>query len=65
MRSPQSRQGGASVACAEDPQRRALQALREPPLHLRDGAAAIYGADAVAGVVNTVLRDDMNSWTMS
>lgn len=32
---------------------------------LRDGAAAIYGADAVAGVVNTVLRDDMNSWTMS
>jgi len=32
---------------------------------LRDGAAAIYGADAVAGVVNTVLRDDMTSWTMS
>ncbi|WP_312138997.1 TonB-dependent receptor domain-containing protein [Brevundimonas sp.] len=32
---------------------------------LRDGAAAIYGADAVAGVVNTVLRDDMNNWTMS
>ena len=32
---------------------------------LRDGAAAIYGADAVAGVVNTVLRDDMNSWTVS
>lgn len=26
---------------------------------LRDGAAAIYGADAVAGVVNTVLRDDV------
>lgn len=26
---------------------------------LRDGAAAIYGADAVAGVVNTVLRDDL------
>jgi len=25
---------------------------------LRDGAAAIYGADAVAGVVNTVLRSD-------
>lgn len=25
---------------------------------LRDGAAAIYGADAVAGVVNTVLRTD-------
>ncbi len=32
---------------------------------LRDGAAAIYGADAVAGVVNTVLRDDMNRWTVS
>ena len=32
---------------------------------LRDGAAAIYGADAVAGVVNTVLRDDMNGWTFS
>lgn len=31
---------------------------------LRDGAAAIYGADAVAGVINTVLRDDMNSWTV-
>ncbi|MES1973840.1 MAG: TonB-dependent receptor [Pseudomonadota bacterium] len=27
---------------------------------LRDGAAAIYGADAVAGVVNTVTRDDFN-----
>lgn len=26
---------------------------------LRDGAAAIYGADAVAGVVNTVLRDNV------
>jgi len=32
---------------------------------LRDGAAAIYGADAVAGVVNTVLRDDMNGLTVS
>lgn len=27
---------------------------------LRDGAAAIYGTDAVAGVVNTVLRDDVD-----
>lgn len=27
---------------------------------LLDGAAAIYGADAVAGVVNTVLREDMD-----
>src|SRR5690606_30130358 len=32
---------------------------------LRDGAAAIYGADAVAGVVNTVLRDDMTDLTIS
>lgn len=32
---------------------------------LRDGAAAIYGADAVAGVVNTVLRDDMDGLTVS
>lgn len=30
---------------------------------LRDGAAAIYGADAVAGVVNTVLRDDFEGIT--
>lgn len=27
---------------------------------LRDGAAALYGTDAVAGVVNTVLRDDVD-----
>jgi outer membrane receptor protein involved in Fe transport len=27
---------------------------------LRDGAAAIYGADAVAGVVNTVLQDNFH-----
>ena len=27
---------------------------------LRDGAAAIYGSDAVAGVVNTVLRDNFD-----
>lgn len=27
---------------------------------LRDGAAAIYGSDAVAGVVNTVLKTDYN-----
>jgi iron complex outermembrane receptor protein len=25
---------------------------------LRDGASAIYGADAAAGVVNTILRRD-------
>lgn len=31
---------------------------------LLDGAAAIYGADAVAGVVNTVLRDDFNGLSM-
>ncbi len=27
---------------------------------LRDGAAAIYGADAVSGVINTVLQDDID-----
>ena len=32
---------------------------------LRDGAAAIYGADAVAGVVNTVTRDDYNGLSMN
>ncbi len=32
---------------------------------LLDGAAAIYGADAVAGVVNTVLRDNYDGLTMS
>jgi iron complex outermembrane receptor protein len=30
---------------------------------LRDGAAAIYGADAVAGVVNTVTKTDFNGLT--
>jgi outer membrane receptor protein involved in Fe transport len=30
---------------------------------LRDGAAAIYGTDAVAGVVNTVLKDHFNGLT--
>lgn len=28
---------------------------------LRDGAAAIYGSDAIAGVVNYVLKDDVDS----
>src|SRR3546814_529823 len=27
---------------------------------LRDGAAALYGTDAVAGVINTILRDNIN-----
>ena len=31
---------------------------------LRDGASAIYGADAVAGVVNTVLKNDFEGLTM-
>ena len=29
---------------------------------LRDGASAIYGADAVAGVVNTVMKDDFDGF---
>ncbi|QBX38696.1 TonB-dependent receptor [Brevundimonas sp. S30B] len=32
---------------------------------LLDGAAAIYGADAVAGVVNTVLRTDIDGLSVS
>lgn len=31
---------------------------------LRDGASAIYGADAVAGVVNTVMRDDYEGFSV-
>ncbi len=31
---------------------------------LRDGASAIYGADAVAGVVNTVTKDDYEGFTI-
>lgn len=31
---------------------------------LRDGAAAIYGSDAVAGVVNTVTKDNLNGGTL-
>jgi len=32
---------------------------------LRDGAAAIYGTDAVAGVVNTVLRDNFHGVSLN
>ena len=31
---------------------------------LRDGASAIYGADAVAGVVNTVMKDDYDGFAI-
>ena len=31
---------------------------------LREGASAIYGADAVAGVVNTVLKTDLDGFTI-
>ena len=31
---------------------------------LRDGASAVYGADAVAGVVNTVLKNDYDGLTV-
>ncbi len=31
---------------------------------LRDGASAVYGADAVAGVVNTVLQNDFEGFTI-
>jgi len=32
---------------------------------LRDGASAIYGADAVAGVINTVLKSDFEGLTVA
>lgn len=32
---------------------------------LRDGASAIYGADAVAGVINTVLKTDFEGFTIA
>ena len=32
---------------------------------LRDGAAALYGTDAVAGVVNTILRDNIQGGAVS
>ncbi|UHQ54133.1 MULTISPECIES: TonB-dependent receptor domain-containing protein [unclassified Microbulbifer] len=32
---------------------------------LRDGASAIYGADAVAGVVNSVLKSDFDGFSVS
>ncbi|MDH3621736.1 MAG: TonB-dependent receptor [Gammaproteobacteria bacterium] len=32
---------------------------------LRDGASAIYGADAVAGVINSVLKDDYEGLSIS
>ncbi len=32
---------------------------------LRDGASAIYGADATAGVVNSILRRDYNGYDLS
>lgn len=32
---------------------------------LRDGASAVYGTDAVAGVINTVLRDDYEGLEVS
>ena len=32
---------------------------------LRDGASAIYGADAVAGVVNYVLKDDFDGFSLT
>lgn len=32
---------------------------------LRDGASAQYGSDAIAGVVNIVLKKDINHWTVN
>ncbi|CAN5227405.1 TonB-dependent receptor [soil metagenome] len=32
---------------------------------LRDGASAQYGSDAMAGVINIILRKDVNKWTIN
>ena len=32
---------------------------------LRDGASAIYGSDAIGGVVNIILREDFDAWESS
>ncbi len=32
---------------------------------LRDGASAQYGSDAMAGVINIILRKDVNHWTIN
>ena len=32
---------------------------------LKDGASAVYGSDAVAGVVNIILRDDFEGFEVS
>ncbi|HEY6063527.1 MAG TPA: TonB-dependent receptor [Chitinophagaceae bacterium] len=32
---------------------------------LRDGASAQYGSDAIAGVINIILKKDINEWTIN
>lgn len=32
---------------------------------LRDGASAQYGSDAMAGVINIILKKDVNNWTVN
>ena len=32
---------------------------------LRDGASAQYGSDAIAGVINIILKKDINHWTVN
>lgn len=32
---------------------------------LRDGASAQYGSDAIAGVINIILKKDINQWTIN
>ena len=32
---------------------------------LRDGASAQYGSDALAGVINVILKKDVNHWTIN
>jgi iron complex outermembrane receptor protein len=53
--------GTALLIGSQGPDLASIPAIAIKEVHvLRDGAAAQYGADAIAGVINFVLRDDPN-----
>ena len=53
--------GTALMIGSQGPDLASIPAIAIKEVHvLRDGAAAQYGADAIAGVINFVLRDDPN-----
>ncbi len=56
--------GGSLAAGSQGPDISAIPALAIKQTEiLRDGAAAQYGSDAIAGVMNFVLRDDADGFT--